>query len=165
MFGFYNSPIRNVLQAVFNNDVCSVEVASNLTEWHVARRPTLYMRATGERNKEWFIRSGYEAYERPGTSKFEWLRGICASMGWVFYLTAGGNVGKPLRLVIKERADYSQPIKTFDLARGSGKLVDMEVSQSQPSYFDAILIPNGYHGGSINNNFPTAQYRPFSGGS
>ena len=140
--------LSRAIYTVFShtNNALNVVVDSTIPNWYIALRPYFYKSdgVVSGFSGFWFIKAGYESFGRAGVSRWDWLKGICAAMGWVIY-------AKDTTIYLKQRASFNFPTVTIDYS----EFKNHEVTQSRAYHFRQIVIPDGV----LEGDFPIDRHR------
>lgn len=133
--------IDQALEYLFPNITWS-EPEGNIYEWKIISDPILHIKDSpyGTSDNYVFVKSSYERIATNGENRYDFLRRLCNSMGWVFYYYQGG-------FIIKNRSTDIPTITTLDC----DEILDRTISKyKETTTFDHILLLDGSIDGGDN---------------
>jgi hypothetical protein len=122
-------PLWSVLYQQFSSSLVQWYLEDN--SWYVLNIPILCKQAGSQR--PFFVKSGYTRIWSNGENKYDYLRRICNSMGWIFFYYDGV-------FHIQRRMTQITTITNLDFAKVNNLLVKKQKTQSQ---FDTLLLLDG----------------------
>lgn len=117
-------------------------VESGIDEWYLIDNPVLAGKSGtyGTGKNYVFVKSSYERIRTNGENRYDFLRRICNSMGWVFYYYNGA-------FVIKNRSTDIPTLTELDV----DEILSIDVSKyRETNTFDHVLILDGTIDGGDN---------------